>query len=60
MIPTMKSLLLCSVVAVFACVTTVQAGGDCCEKSKASCSACKPVAKKANADVKGASLLIRK
>ena len=56
----MKNLLLCSVVAVFAFATTVQAGGETCEKSKSCCAACKPVAKKASTDVKGATLLVRK
>jgi len=69
----MKKLLLCSVVAAFACVSAVQAGEDkacpaqaktCSEKAKATdCSACctkKAVTKKADSTAKGASQLIAK
>jgi len=69
----MKKLLLCSVLAAFACVCSVQAGSDkacpaqakaCSEKAKASdCSACcskKAVTKKADSTAKGAEQLIAK
>ena len=66
----MKKLLALSVLAAFACITAVQAGESCCDKSKAStcsdskaacCSSTKKVTKKVDTSVKGASqLLVRK
>lgn len=66
----MKKLLVLSLLAAFACVTAVQAGESCCDKSKASacsdskaacCSSTKKVTKKVDSSVKGASqLLVRK
>ncbi len=55
----MKNLLLCSVLAAFACASAVQAGEACCTKTKAStCS--KSTAKKSDGTVKGAQLLVMK
>ena len=57
----MKTLLLCSILVVFA--VAVQAGDSCCDKSKAAtCSqATKKVVKKIDPSVdKGATLLVRK
>lgn len=63
----MKKLLVLSILAAFACVTAVQAGENCADKSKASdcsaskaacCSSAKKVAKKADSSVKGAALLM--
>jgi hypothetical protein len=66
----MKKLIVLSILAAFACVTAVQAGENCCDKSKAStcsdsktscCSSAKKVTKKVDTSVKGASqLLVRK
>ena len=66
----MKKMLILSILAAFACVTAVQAGENCCDKSKAStcsdrkaacCSSTKQVTKKVDTSVKGASqLLVRK
>jgi hypothetical protein len=58
----MKKILLCSVLAAFACASAVQAGEKCastCSASKATtCS--KATAKKSDGSVKGAQLLVRK
>jgi len=63
---TMKKLLLCSVVAAFACVSLQAGETAACDKSKAStcsaanaCSAAKKVTK-ASTSVKGATLLVAK
>jgi len=55
----MKTML---VLSILACVTAVQAGESCCDKSKAACcSSTKQVTKKVDTSVKGASqLLVRK
>lgn len=55
----MKKLLLCSIVAAFACVSAVQAGEECA-KAKSTCCPSKAVVKKADASVRGATLLVRK
>jgi hypothetical protein len=60
----MKKLLLCSVVAAFACVSLQAGETAACDKSKASscasaCSAAKKVTK-ASTSVKGATLLVAK
>ena len=55
----MKKLLICSVLAAFACASAVQAGEACCSKSKATnCS--KSMTKKSDGTVKGAQLLVMK
>jgi len=66
----MKTLLLCSIVATFAFVTTLQAGDDkkastCADQAKSSCGAkssccAEKVVKKADTSVKGATLLVRR
>jgi hypothetical protein len=62
----MKKLFFCSILTAFVCITAAQAGENCCDKtktacaSKSSCCAEKPVAKKADISVKGATLLVRR
>lgn len=63
----MKTIILCSALALFACVTAVKAGETCdknktacAAKSASSCCADKAVAKKADLSVRGATLLVRK
>lgn len=58
----MKKLLLCSVLAAFACASAVQAGEACCAaKAKAKATDCsKAMTKKSDGTVKGAQLLVMK
>jgi hypothetical protein len=57
----MKKLLLCSVLAAFACVSAVQAGEECAKAKSTCCSAkAKAVVKKADVSVRGATLLVRR
>lgn len=56
----MKKLLLCSVLAAFACASAVQAGEACCAAKAKATNCSKAMTKKSDGSVKGAQLLVMK